>query len=99
MNRQDKEVIKALAAVSVPTVGLIWMFALAYIHIGDNSSEIEDLQAQIHTMSIVNEDRWFEYERQQATDRIVNKDVEDLERAIRRLERHHHENGGPAHVD
>ena len=99
MNRQDKEVIKALAAVAVPTVGLIWMFALAYIHIGDNSSEIEDLQAHMHTMEIINEDRWFEYERQQTTDRIVNKDVEELERAIRWLERHHHENGGPAHVD
>ena len=75
--------------VAIPAVALIWYGAMQIEHVEHLRSRMLTLEAQVTSI-----------EREQATDAVVNKDVEALKREVDWLRYHHHDDaGGRGHVD
>ena len=94
------EKIGAAFAVVLPVLGGVWWAGSGYMEFNDRLAKLEEDTTAIEEDIAALEHRWFQAEREQAQDALVNDQVRSLETDVEWLKFHHHDApGGRAHVD
>ena len=93
-----------MAGLALPVLAGAWFAGSGYVEFNDRLAALERFQAET-TQSLADgrqraQEFARQYEREQAEDRLVNQQVQELAKEVGWLSFHHHDEiGGRGHVD